>query len=103
MYACRCECKAAGSMSQSLPALKKSVHPCPFTTSINKYKQRRSHGKEKCASACRGRYITSMSSSTGKGLEQGGVWDVGGVDGGEGNRVGWMGGGEGGSRTVGDD
>lgn len=41
-----------------------------------------------------------MSSSTGKGLEQGGVWDVGGVEGGEGNRVGWM---EGGSRAVGGD
>lgn len=41
-----------------------------------------------------------MSSSTGKGLEQGGVWDVGGVEGGEGNRVGWMGGG---SRPVGGD
>lgn len=41
-----------------------------------------------------------MSSSTGKGLEHGGVWDVGGVDGGEGNRVGL---GEGGSRMVGDD
>lgn len=39
-----------------------------------------------------------MSSSIGKGLEQGGVWDVGGVEGGEGNRVGWMGGG---SRPVG--
>lgn len=44
-----------------------------------------------------------MSSSTGKGLEHGGVWDVGGVDGGEGNRVGWVGLGEGGSRMVGDD
>lgn len=44
-----------------------------------------------------------MSSSTGKGLGQRGVWDVGGVDGGDGNRVGWMGGGEGGSRTVGDE
>lgn len=43
-----------------------------------------------------------MSSSTGKGLEQRGDWDVGGVDGGEGNRVGRMGGGEGGSRTFGD-
>lgn len=31
------------------------------------------------------------------------MWDVGGVDGGEGNRVGRMGGGEGGSRTVGDE
>lgn len=41
-----------------------------------------------------------MSSSTGKGLEQGGVWVVGGVEGGEGNRVGWMGGG---SRPVGGD
>lgn len=44
-----------------------------------------------------------MSSSTGKGLEQRGDWDVGGVDGGEGNRVGRMGGGEGGSRTAGDE
>lgn len=44
--------------------------------------------------------MTSMSSSTGNGLEQGGVWDVGGVEGGEGNRVGWMGGG---SRPVGGD
>lgn len=42
-----------------------------------------------------------MSSSTGKGLEQRGVWDVGGVDGGEGNRVGRREGGEGGSRIVG--
>lgn len=44
-----------------------------------------------------------MSSSTAKGLEQRGDWDVGGVDGGEGNRVGWIGGGEGGSRTAGDE
>lgn len=41
-----------------------------------------------------------MSSSTGKGLGQGGVWDGGGVDGGDGNRVGWMGGD---SRPVGGD
>lgn len=39
-----------------------------------------------------------MSSST---LEQRGVWDVGGVDGGEGNRVGRMGGDEGGKNTTG--
>lgn len=49
-----------------------------------------------------GGYITSMSSSTGKGLEQRGVWDVGGVDGGEGNRMGRMGGDKGASRMVGD-
>lgn len=38
-----------------------------------------------------------MSSSAGKVLGEGGVVDLGGVQGGEGNRVGWMGGGEGGS------
>lgn len=44
-----------------------------------------------------------MSSSTGNGLGQRVVWEVGGVDGGEGNKVGWMGGGEGGSCTAWDE
>lgn len=44
-----------------------------------------------------------VSSSTGKGLEQRGVYNVGGVDGRDGNRVGRMGGGDGGSCMVGDE